>query len=168
MLGIAGAEQAGSIAGETARVAAEFKPKEIKAGLQAAEAAASAATTGGLLQLGGTLLAVGAVAFSDEHVKENIRSVESSDEFEEFLNAISAKTYDYKEEFKEDARAPGGEGKHLGIIAQDLEDSELGREMLVKGSDGILGFDIRRATSISLGGLAHLNERIKKLEAEVN
>lgn len=163
LIGVSAQQQAGAIAGEQARLEAILEPARIEAGIAAAEAEAEAAFTGGLLGAAGQVGAAGLTSgvISDVNTKENIADADSAD-FEEFLNSLSAKTYDYKEEYRDDPRAP--EGRQFGIIAQDLNDSELGQNLLIEDTDGVLGVDIRKATSVSLGAIAHLNERIKKLE----
>ena len=100
------------------------------------------------------------VAASDINVKENIE--ETPIDIDNFLNEITGFSYDYKEPERH------GEGRRLGVMAQDLEQSPMGNAMVEDNFDGegTKGIDGTKAIHASLAGLARLNERLKKLEAE--
>jgi hypothetical protein len=80
-----------------------------------AQNAASSGFTGGLMQLGGTLGAAAmmnpAVFASDIRLKENIKAVGY------LPNGLPVYEYEFKPEFKH----IGGEGKHIGVMAQEVE-----------------------------------------------
>jgi hypothetical protein len=83
------------------------------ADLSAANArnAASNSFTSGLMSLGGTLGAAAIMAPSDIRLKENIKAVGY------LPNGLSVYEYEFKPEFKH----IGGEGKHIGVMAQEVE-----------------------------------------------
>ena len=87
---------------------------------------------------------------SDENCKENIRT-EHPMEIEAFLDSLSPKSFNYKGE---------GEGKH-GVIAQDLEKSNIGRGVVVAGDDGMKNISMPDAISALLESVAHLNRKMK-------
>ncbi len=107
---------------------------------------------GGLLNTAGTLIAA-----SDKNLKTDIS--DASDDIDEMLNALTAKTYRYKDEAKY------GEGARAGIMAQDLQKSKAGAATVVTLPDGHLGFDVSKAVSAALASTARLNERLRKLES---
>lgn len=108
---------------------------------------------------GGIAQGIGTVAsfFSDERVKENVRPADR--DVKELLAALAAKHYDYKRGF-------GGKD-NLGVMAQDLERSRVGRTM-VQEVDTPEGrrktVDMRKALAAALASSAHLNKRLSKLE----
>jgi hypothetical protein len=114
------------------------------------------------LLAGGAQAAPGlATVFSDERTKTNVKDVKSS-QFDELLSALKAKQYDYK-------RKEYGGKDNTGVMAQDLEKSEIGRTMVleVPTQDGPRKVvDLKRALAAALASSAHLHHRIKKLEKE--
>lgn len=108
----------------------------------------------GLLGAGAT---IGAALLSDKNQKTNIQ--ESSQEIGKFLKALSAKSYDYK-----DSSMPGaGEGKRYGIIAQDLEKSEMGKSLVMDSPLGKM-VNVPQSVGALLAAVSHLNKRLDKLE----
>ena len=98
-----------------------------------------------------------ALAASDERVKKNVQSGDSS--IQDFLDAISAKKYSYK-----DPEKPGrGEGEFVSPMAQDLEESEVGKSMVKDTPTGKM-VDYGKGFGAVLAAQAMLNERMKKLE----
>jgi hypothetical protein len=89
-----------------------------------AQNAASSGFTGGLMQLGGTLGAASLMAPSDIRLKENIKAVGY------LLNGLPVYEYEFKTEFKH----IGGEGKHIGVMAQEVE--KVMPEAVVEHPDG--------------------------------
>ena len=76
-----------------------------------AQNAANAGMTSGLFQLGGAALMAPTGTFSDVRMKENITPVG-------FLpNGLPVYEFEYKSEFKDIA----GHGKHIGVMAQEVE-----------------------------------------------
>ena len=97
------------------------------------------------------------MAASDERLKTNVADGDS--DADEFMSSLRAMRFRYKEPER------WGEGQRLGIMAQDLQRSKLGREALVQVDDrGHLGFDLGKATSAALASVARLNARLGELE----
>lgn len=96
---------------------------------------------------------------SDERAKESIEDIDD-EKMRALLGALKAKRYDY--------RSPRDGGKrNVGIVAQDLERSELGRDIVreVDHPDGRRkALDVRRALSAALASAAHLHGRVAALE----
>jgi len=65
--------------------------------------------------------------------------------------------YDYKKGVADNKR-------HIGVMAQDLEKSKIGKEMVSKGSKGK---QIKPDLGTILASAAYNNQRIKQLESEV-
>lgn len=113
---------------------------------------------GGLMGAGATL---GAAA-SDIRVKENIApgTAPARDyldyQYKKMLDQAQPYTYDYKN--KSD-----GQGKQIGVMAQDLEKSPLGQGM-VETKDGKK--QINANISTILAGQAMLNDRLNKIEGK--
>ena len=104
---------------------------------------------GSLLQGGGS-----AAAASDINLKMDIRSGDHS--IEEFLNEISAFEYKYKK----------GDGKDkLGVMAQDLEKSKLGKQMVFETDEGKM-VDYGQGFSAMMAAIAYLNDKVKKVEGK--
>lgn len=96
-----------------------------------------------------------AMLLSDERAKENIKPGQKP--VREFLDALQAAKYDYKEGL-------GGDRKEVvGIMAQDLEKSEAGRKM-VQEIGGLKHVDMQRALFMALASSADLNKRLKSVE----
>lgn len=90
---------------------------------------------------------------SDKRVKTDIQN--NSKGIEEFLNSLKAYTYRYI-----------GDGKvNHGIMAQDLEESEVGKS-LVHETDGGKVIDVALSVGAILAAIGELNLRLKKLEVE--
>lgn len=102
----------------------------------------------------GSQAAAGA-AMSDERVKTDIS--DARHEVDEMLDALLPKAYKYKNE------ARHGEGRRVGIMAQDLERSKAGRHIVLEVPDG-KAIDLNKAVSAALASAARLNERVRKLE----
>lgn len=109
--------------------------------------------------VGSGLGALGSLAIlaSDKNVKKNIRAGDKA--VEHTLSALAAKTYDYKS-------ARHGAGPQIGILAQDLERTPLGRSAVVPHPEGFRAVDLPRGLSISLAGLANLNKRLQRVEGK--
>lgn len=109
---------------------------------------------GQLIGAGG---AVGAAMLSDEAHKENIKS--GAKDVQKFLDALAAKSYNYK-----DASKPGAApGKRVGIIAQDLEKSDMGKALVIESPNGKM-VDTIQGFGAVLAAQSELNKRLKKLE----
>lgn len=118
-----------------------------------AQAQADASTMGSIAGLGA------AAMMSDVRVKTDIE--EGSKSVRDMLDELQPYEYDYKDEIKED---PSMEGRQLGVMAQDLEDSDLGQEFVQEDMDGVKRVDYGKMGSTQLAALADLHQRLKKLE----
>jgi hypothetical protein len=104
-----------------------------------------------------------AVAASDINVKENIEpgSEETKNfldlQYRKMMNELEPYSYDYKNE-------KYGSGPQLGVMAQDLEKSPAGKQMVGQAKDGTK--QIVPNVSTILGAQANLNERLNKLEGQ--
>ena len=122
-------------------------------GQQAAAAQqAQQAQTGAILGAAGTIGA--AALMSDINAKTNIESFSS----DEFLSKLKPYKYDYKSQ--ED-----GKGKQAGVMAQDLENTEVGKQAVINTSKGKM-VDYNKLGPTMLSSLVELNERLKKIEGK--
>jgi hypothetical protein len=126
---------------------------------------------GGLLSgIGGALSAAAAV-FSDKRAKKDIKATKgeatraldkmagSGSKEREMLDKLQAYQYKYKHE-GEDA------SPQMGIMAQDLEKSRLGKQMVVQDEvTGLKMVDFGRGFGALLASQAELNKRLKAIEA---
>lgn len=153
------AEQRGADAGLIQAAAAQrgvaLESAKADAGLEAQRQAQKSQMIG---QIGGT---IGAIAASDENVKKDIKKGSATDKIEEFLGAL--KSYDYKYKDKQANGKENPEGEVTSVMAQDLEKSDLGKQMVKDGPDG-KEVDYGQGLAAMLAGIAELNERTKKLE----
>lgn len=92
--------------------------------------------------------------FSDKRVKKNIKP--ASKKIQKFLDNLKPYSYDYKNE-------EHGEGKQLGIMAQDLEKSDIGKSAVIETPQG-KQVNYGKLAGTLLASNVQLNERIKKLE----
>jgi hypothetical protein len=100
---------------------------------------------------------------SDVSLKENMNQSEKSgsEMVEEFLNALKSYTYNYKD--KENNGQKNPEGKVTSVMAQDLEKSKLGKQMVTEGPEGKM-VDYGQGMAPLFAAIAELNQRTKKLE----
>lgn len=117
----------------------------------AANAGAQNQLLGGIAQGVGSFLAADAVApavmslFSDENLKEDIQPVSKKD-MKELKDTLKAVSFKYKNEAH-------GKGDFVGILAQDLEKSKIGKSMVVE-KDGHKAIDTNKIMSLFLATLA--------------
>jgi hypothetical protein len=97
-----------------------------------------------------TMTGVGA---SDERLKEDIEEFDAED----FLDSITGYKYKYKNPRKH------GEGKQVGVMAQDLEKGA--PQMVQEGPDGKY-VDYSKAAGPIFASLASLNKRLKDIEGK--
>lgn len=102
---------------------------------------------------GGMGGAVGAM--SDKNTKKNI-TPEDGFAVASSLNPVS---YDYKD-------PKYGEGRQLGIIAQDLEKTPAGKDAIIKTSAGRM-VDQNKGAMLALAGVAGLADKFADLEAQI-
>lgn len=107
-----------------------------------------------LLQAAGT---AGAAAMtSDRRLKKDIASADAT--IDDLLDKLKPYTYRYKDE-------KHGEGPRPGIMAQDLNRSEAGKQIVRRDAEG-LKVDINAAISTALAASARLNKRLRALEGK--
>lgn len=99
----------------------------------------------GAMQAGATMASGGAKA-SDERVKENISKV-TKDEIKELKESLKAFKFTYKD-------AIHGDGDHVGVMAQDLEKSKLGKTIVFDDKDGVKKIDTNKAICLLLAMIA--------------
>lgn len=99
-----------------------------------------------------------AVMASDERAKKDIEPKKyAMEEIEQFLKVLKPSTYEYKD-------AKHGTGEKMGVMAQDLEKSEIGKTMVDTAPDGTKMVDTNKAIGALLAANADMAKRIKKLE----
>lgn len=118
--------------------------QQFMAGLAGAGASAAGAAASG----------AGAM-MSDRNAKKKIKR--SKKELDKLMNNLKAYSYDYKDE-------KNGKGKHISVMAQDLEKSTLGKLMVSKNEEGTKIVNYGKGLASMLAGVARLNERINELE----
>lgn len=106
-------------------------------------------------------------ALSDENVKTNTKPAENSMNPKDFLDKLTAYSYEYKNSVKNNSKAGGG--KHLSVMAQDLEKAgPVGQQMVKENSQGIKEVDYAKGFAAMLASQVALNERLKKIEGGSN
>lgn len=117
--------------------------------------AAAGAAAGGAV-LGGVGTAAGEAA-SDKKLKKHVESAKG--DVRKFLDAVSAKSYEYK-----DPTMPGAApGDRFGVMAQDLEKSEMGKSLVRETPQGKM-VDTVQGFGALLAAQAEMHKRLKKLE----
>lgn len=96
-----------------------------------------------------------AIALSDERAKKDVEEFSPSD----FLDSLTSYKYKYKDPKKH------GDGEHVGVMAQDLEKTDTGSQMVSEGPDGKM-IDYAKAGPSVLASLADINDRLRALEGE--
>jgi hypothetical protein len=109
--------------------------------------------------IGGASSTAGAVlgAMSDERVKENVDRENVGKDVTDFLEALDAASYDYKNPEKH------GQGRHYSVMAQSAAKTKVGRQFVVETPDG-LALDAGKGFGAVLAAQKVLHERIKALE----
>jgi hypothetical protein len=105
-------------------------------------------------QMVGGLIGAGAMLFSDERLKEDIKPFDAS----EFLDSLTGYKYTYK-------KPSMGEGKQVGVMAQDLEKTV---PQIVKDTpEGkMVDYSPKSIGGPILAALGELNNRVKKIEGK--
>lgn len=117
----------------------------------AAEGAARREDFNSAIQMGGMLLA------SDKNLKTDIRNAGSA--IDETLENISPYLWMYRDK-------KFGEGEYVGVMAQDLQKSKAGREIVSETPEGLM-LDNQKLLSFLVGTVAHQAKKIKELEARL-
>jgi hypothetical protein len=108
----------------------------------------------GIIQTAGTI----AAGKSDKTLKTDIR--DGGKEADDVMSKIRASSYRYKNEPRD------GTGRRLGVMAQDLEKSKMGKEAVVPLPDlpGKKGVDMFKGLSVALASVGRLHERLSAVE----
>jgi len=97
-------------------------------------------------------------SYSDRNSKKNVEDASP----QSFLDALKAYSYDYKDPSKPGA----GEGRHLSVMAQDLEKAgPVGRSMVKNTPEGKV-VDYGKGFAAMLASQVYLNEKLKKSESK--
>lgn len=123
---------------------------QIEAGERNASRQMAAGIVGGL----GQAAATGAAAMSDRNVKTNIKSGDK--DLKGFLNAIGSSKYSYKNK-------DHGAGTYISPMAQELEKTKLGKDMVIDTPQGKM-VDYARGAGTYLSAASMLSKRMDKLE----
>ncbi len=97
--------------------------------------------------------AIGGAFMSDVTAKKNVKRVDVA----KFLDELVPYQYEYKDE-------KHGEGKQLGVLAQDLEKSEQGQKSIINTAEGKM-VDPSKLQGPMMASLADLHQRLKNLES---
>lgn len=136
-----------------AEMAGVIMSKMSETGDKMAQASQNAASAGR------ELAARKAAEISDKNKKKNIKQ----DIKKDFLDALTAYTYDYK-----NPKDPGaGEGRHMSVMAQDLEKTEIGKSMVKTLEDGTKMVDYGKGFGAILAAQAHLNKRLEEIDKKM-
>ena len=113
----------------------------------------------GLVQ---TAAPIAMMAMSDKKAKKNVRSAKDKDlmgpkEIDGFLNDLYAYQYNYK-------NAGHGTGKQVGVMAQDLEKTQLGKQMVEKTPQG-KQINAAKGLGLAMASQARLNQRLNSIGA---
>lgn len=87
-----------------------------------------------------------AMFFSDETLKTNITPV-SKDELKEMNSFLKAFAFNYK-------NSEHGDGEWIGVMAQDLEKSKLGKTLVIENESGLKTISIPKVLSLFLSTMA--------------
>lgn len=109
---------------------------------------------GPILSAGGQV--AGAALMSDERLKTDVTDERSK--IDAMLDGLRPVGWRYKD-------PKFGEGRHSGIMAQDMERSEAGKQIVVDTPEG-KALNVNKAVGAALASSARLNERLRKLEDE--
>ncbi len=123
-----------------------------QANAQAQASQAQAQGTRDLLIGGATL------AMSDVRVKENIQPASTQQgDLKEMLDKITPAQYDYKNEV-------GGEPNQVGVMAQDLEKSKIGKQFVQEADDGTKMVDYGKMSPMFLAAIKDLTDRLDRMD----
>jgi hypothetical protein len=120
---------------------------------QTQKSAEEAKTKQGMLGMGSSVLGI-AGKTSDERAKVNISGADK--QIEDFLSHLASKKFEYR---------PGmgdGPGPRVGVMAQDLEESPVGRTLVNEGPDGMKRVDTTgRMPMMLLAAMADIHKRLQ-------
>lgn len=152
---LSGVEQA-IYAPKTARQQASLAQLGSDTQINLARRGERSSLVGGLLGGAG---AIGGALVSDKNMKKDVKSAKGSTS--KLLDALSSKKFKYKDD-KKPGTAPG---QRYGIMAQDLEKSEMGKSLVMDTPQGKM-IDGGQTLGALLAANADMHKRIKKLEGK--
>jgi len=129
---------------------------QFNAGQQAAMQSSANRASRGQALMGMAGSAGSALLMSDKNVKKDVKP--DSKKIDKFLDAMKSYSFEYKE-----GTPNTSSGKKAGVMAQDLEKSEIGKS-LVKETGAGKAIDMQSAFSAVMSAQARLNERLNSLE----
>lgn len=97
--------------------------------------------------------------FSDEDCKQDVHGGES--EIRGFLDSVEPHSYEYKDEYQDNPLA--GDGEYVTPMAQELEQTDLGKDMVQDTPDGKI-VDYGKGFGTLLAGMADVNKRLSAIE----
>jgi hypothetical protein len=143
-----------------------------QAQLNADRAKQISAAKGGLISGIAGGIAQGAMMASDARIKKNVKELRGQagkmvqdaagdpGSTKEFLDALKPYEFNYTDE-------PAGTEPTAGIMAQDLEKTRLGRQMVIQdAATGVKKVDFGRGFGALLAGQAELNKRLAAMEGK--
>lgn len=101
--------------------------------------------------IGTGILKAGMTAMSDERRKKNVSKLKDGS-IDEFFGALEAKNFQYKD--PHEAGASGG--KKVGMMAQDVEGTELGSKLFQTEGDGVKRYDPQVMQGIMMSAISKL------------
>lgn len=96
----------------------------------------------------------GMIGSSDTRVKEQVESSEG--DIDEMLTNLKPYSYNYI----------GGRARHYGVMAQDLEKSQMGSRYVINDAHGIKYVDYGKMMPALLSIIAHLNKKVEALSED--
>lgn len=130
-----------------------------KAAQQTARQNAKSAFVGSLIGAGGSVGA-GMLSKSDERSK-NIE--DTPPDMDKFLETLKPLMFKYKDENS----AGAARGENVGVVAQDVEKTPVGKTMVKNTSEGKM-LDMQKGFGVILAALAALHDKDKELEKQVS
>lgn len=113
-----------------------------------------AASAGGLA--GSLSIAPEVAALSDEREKTKISTKKAAVKIKEFLDNLEPAEYEYKDK-------NNGEGKHVSVMAQQLEKTDIGKKF-VKDIGNKKFIDYGHSLPMMMATISNLHDRLKRVE----
>ena len=115
-----------------------------------------------MMSMAQTVAPIAMMAMSDKKVKKNIKSAKDKDlmgakQIDGFLNDLYAYEYNYKD-------SNHGAGKQVGVMAQDLEKTQLGKQMVENTPQG-KQINAAKGLGLAMASQARLNQRLNSIGA---
>lgn len=107
--------------------------------------------------------AVGKVAGDTAAAKSDVRAKKNIGDGATAVRATMREASPYEFDYKNPGR--DGEGRRIGVMAQDLERGPLGKQVVKTGSDGQKVIDGPRGLGLALASSADQEKRLQRLEA---